>query len=166
MEQLVVSGVTYNRNEAKVRLADVKDTPGMAGKVFGPLSEAGIVVDMIVQNVSHDGSTDMTFTVPRADYAKALEIAGGLREDLGDIAVEGDDEIAKVSIVGLGMLDHAGVAAKMFRVLADEGINIQMIGTSEIKISVVIEEKYTELAVRALHQAFVEDGAEGPRAEG
>ncbi len=163
MEQLVVSGVTYNRNEAKVRVADVKDTPGMASKIFGPLAEAGIVVDMIVQNVSNDGSTDMTFTVPKADHERALEIASGLSASLGDLRVEGDPEVAKVSIVGLGMKDHAGVAAKMFEVLATEGINIQMITTSEIKVSVVIDEKYTELAVRALHQAFVEDGAEEPR---
>jgi aspartate kinase len=165
MERLVVSGVTYNRNEAKIRVGGVKDTPGMAGALFGGLAEAGIVVDMIVQNVSHDGTTDMTFTVPKADYDRATQLAESLAPTLGGGSIEGDPEIAKVSVVGLGMKDHAGVAAKMFRVLAEESINIQMIGTSEIKISVVIEEKYTELAVRALHGAFIEDGASEPRAE-
>ena len=165
MEKLVVSGVTYNRDEAKIRVGGVKDMPGTAGALFGPLSEAGIVVDMIVQNVSHDGSTDMTFTVPKDEYDRAMKLAGEIAPTLGGAEVEGDPEIAKVSVVGLGMKDHAGVAAKMFRVLAGESINIQMIGTSEIKISVVIEEKYTELAVRALHKAFVEDGAGEPSAE-
>jgi aspartate kinase len=165
MEQLVVSGVTYNRNEAKVRVRGVKDSPGVAAELFGPLSEAGIVVDMIVQNLSQDGTTDMTFTVGRADYARALEITQATARRLGAGAVEGDTHIAKVSVVGLGMKDHAGVAAKMFQVLADEGVNIQMITTSEIKISVVIQEKYTELAVRALHAAFVEDGAGAPAQE-
>ncbi len=161
MERLVVSGVTYNRNESKITLRAVKDQPGVAGRIFTPLSEAGVVVDMIVQNLSSDGSTDMTFTVPVEDYAKALKIAQGAADDLGAEA-EGDEDIAKVSVVGLGMKDHAGVATKMFNVLADEGINIQMISTSEIKISVVIEEKYSELAVRALHQAFVDEGAAEP----
>ena len=161
MERLVVSGVTYNRNESKITLRAVKDRPGVAGRIFTPLSEAGVVVDMIVQNLSSDGSTDMTFTVPVEDYAKALKIAQGAADDLGAEA-EGDEDIAKVSVVGLGMKDHAGVATKMFNVLADEGINIQMISTSEIKISVVIEEKYSELAVRALHQAFVDEGAAEP----
>jgi aspartate kinase len=165
MEQLVVSGVTYNRNEAKIRVKSVKDQPGIAGELFTPLAEAGIVVDMIVQNVSDDGSTDMTFTVPRDDFRKALEIAERELPLVGASAVEGDDDIAKVSIVGLGMKDHAGVAARMFQVLAAEGINIQLISTSEIKVSVVVEEKYTELAVRALHAAFVEAGAAEPRAE-
>ena len=165
MERLVVSGVTYSRDEAKIRVGGVRDTPGTAGALFGPLSEAGIVVDMIVQNVSHDGSTDMTFTVRRAEYDQAMKLANEIAPALGGAEVEGDATIAKVSVVGLGMKDHAGVAAKMFQVLAGESINIQMIGTSEIKISVVIEEKYTELAVRALHQAFVEDGADEPRAE-
>jgi len=166
MERLVVSGVTYNRGEAKIRVAGVKDTPGSAGALFGPLSEAGIIVDMIVQNVSSDGTTDMTCTVPKSDYERALALTRELAPELGVASIEGDPDIAKVSVVGLGMKDHAGVAAKMFSVLATEGINIQMISTSEIKISVVIEEKYTELAVRALHQAFVEDGAAEPAAEG
>jgi aspartate kinase len=165
MERLVVSGVTYNRNESKIRVSGVKDVPGVAAKLFGPLSEAGIVVDMIVQNLAQDGTTDMTFTVPREDGKRALEITREVAPLLGSSRVEADPAIAKISIVGLGMKDHAGVAAKMFAVLAREGINIQLISTSEIKISVVIEEKYTELAVRALHAAFVEDGAEAPRPE-
>jgi aspartate kinase len=165
VEQLVVSGVTFNRNEAKIRVRGVKDQPGIAGRLFTPLSEAGIIVDMIIQNLGTDGSTDMTFTVPRGDYARALEIAEKAASDTGAEAVEGDDTIAKVSIVGLGMKDHAGVATKMFNVLADEQINIQLITTSEIKISVVIEEKYAELAVRALHAAFVDDGAAAPASE-
>jgi aspartate kinase len=165
MERLVVSGVTYNRSEAKIRVAGVKDSPGMVAQLFGPISEAGIVVDMIVQNVAEDGTTDVTFTVPRGDYQRAVEITKGLAPTMGGRSVEGDETIAKVSVVGLGMRDHAGVAAKMFQVLAAEGINIQMISTSEIKISVVIEEKYTELAVRTLHDAFVESGAQPPVAE-
>jgi aspartate kinase len=162
MEKLVVSGVTYNRNEAKITLRSLKDQPGVAARLFTPLSEAGIVLDMIVQNLSSDGSTDLTFTVPIADYQQALEITRSAAEEVGAQAVEGDRGIAKVSVVGLGMKDHAGVATKMFNVLADEGINIQLISTSEIKISVVLEEKYTELAVRALHGAFVGDGAQAP----
>jgi len=165
MERLVVSGVTYNRNEAKIRVPGVKDHPGVAAKLFGPLSQAGVVVDMIVQNVSQDGTTDLTFTVPRDDFQRALARTGEIAPALGGAPVEGDTEIAKVSVVGLGMKDHAGVAARMFEVLASEGINIQMIGTSEIKISVVIEENYTERAVRALHAALVEEGCPPPRAE-
>ena len=159
MERLVVSGVTCNRDEAKIRLNGVRDQPGAASQLFKPLSEAGIVVDMILQNFSSDGTTDMTFTVPRGDYRKAMELARQVASDTNAGDVEGDEEIAKVSVIGLGMKDHAGVAARMFEVLATEQINIQMISTSEIKISVVVEEKYTELAVRALHAAFVEDGA-------
>jgi aspartate kinase len=162
MEKLVVSGVTYNRNEAKITLRTVKDQPGVAARLFTPLSDAGIVLDMIVQNLSSDGSTDLTFTVPVGDYDRAIEIAKSAAAEIGAQAVEGDQEIAKVSVVGLGMKDHAGVATKMFNVLADDGINIQLISTSEIKISVVIEEKYTELAVRALHAAFVDEGAATP----
>jgi aspartate kinase len=165
MERLVVSGVTYQRNEAKIRIAGVKDQPGVSARLFTPISDAGIVVDMIVQNAGHDGSTDITFTVPRGDFKRALEMAQSVGREIGASGVEGDDKIAKVSIVGLGMKDHAGVASKMFRTLAEDGVNIQMIGTSEIKISVVIEEKYTELAVRALHAAFVENGAAEPKAE-
>lgn len=165
MERLVVSGVTYNRNEAKIRVRGVKDQPGIAARIFSPLSDAGIVVDMIVQNLSQDGTTDMTFTVEKACYAKSLEVARCVAGEIGAAAVEGDENIAKVSIVGLGMKDHAGVASKMFQVLADEGINIQLITTSEIKVSVVIEEKYSELAVRALHDAFVDTGAAEPAPE-
>jgi aspartate kinase len=162
MEKLVVSGVTYHRNEAKVRVRGVKDSPGVAARLFGPLSEAGIVVDMIVQNLSQDGTTDVTFTVPSDDYPRALEITEQVAPQLGGSKVEGDAAIAKVSVVGLGMKDHAGVAARMFAVLASEGINIQMISTSEIKISVVVEEKYVELAVRALHAAFLESDPGAP----
>lgn len=165
MERLVVSGVTHNLNEAKIRVKGVQDHPGIAGKLFSPLSEAGIVIDMIVQNLSNDGTTDMTFTVPRGEYDKALEIANAASSEIGASEVEGDKSIAKISIVGLGMQDHAGVATRMFTVLADEGINIQLISTSEIKISVVIDEKYAELALRALHAEFVEDGAAEPAPE-
>ena len=165
MEGLVVSGVTFNDKEAKIRVRGVRDVPGVAARIFSPLSEVGIVVDVIIQNLSQDGTTDLTFTVPRPDYARALQISQQSGELLGAEAVEGDDEIAKVSIVGLGMKDHAGVASRMFSVLADEGINIQLITTSEIKVSVVIEEKYAELAVRALHAAFVETSDAEPRFE-
>jgi aspartate kinase len=165
VEQLVVSGITHNRNEAKIRVIGVKDQPGVAAALFSPLSDAGIVVDMIIQNLGQDGSTDVTFTVPKGDYRRALELARQAAGQIGAREVEGDDTVCKVSVVGLGMRDHAGVASRMFRVLADESINIQMISTSEIKISVVIEEKYTELALRSLHAAFVEAGAEEPRAE-
>ena len=166
MERLVVSGVTYNRNEAKIRVHGVKDSPGVAAALFGPLSEAGIVVDMIIQNLSEDGTTDMTFTVSKDQLEQALGIMEERAPAVGADKVEGDPDIAKVSVVGLGMKDHAGVAARMFQVMAAEGINIQLIATSEIKISVVVEEKYMELAVRALHAAFVEEGAGEPQAEG
>jgi aspartate kinase len=165
MEQLVVSGVTYNVKEAKIRVRGVKDQPGVAAKLFTPLSDAGIVVDMIVQNIGQDGTTDMTFTVPKDDYRRALELARGVAAEIGALAVEGDDGIAKVSIVGLGMKDHAGVATRMFRVLSEQGINIQMISTSEIKISVVIDQRQAERAVQSLHAAFVESGASAPAAE-
>ena len=165
MEELVVSGVTYNRNEGKIRVRGLKDQPGVSARLFTPISDAGILVDMILQNVSQDGTTDITFTVPRADWKRALDLAERAGRETGAAGVEGDDKIAKVSIVGLGMKDHAGVASKMFQVLADNAINIQMISTSEIKISVVIDEKYTELAVRALHEAFVEHGANAPKPE-
>ncbi len=164
MEGLYVSGVTYNRDEAKIRLRGVKDLPGVAAHLFTPLSEAGIVVDMIIQNLSQDGSTDITFTVARGDYAKALGIVEKVAAATG-ASVDGDDDIAKVSIVGLGMKDHAGVASRMFQVLSENGINIQLIATSEIKVSVVIEERHTEAAVRALHTAFIEAGASEPQAE-
>jgi aspartate kinase len=159
MERLVVSGVTCNANEAKIRVGHVPDQPGIAVRLFTPLGEAGIVVDMIVQNFASDGTTDMTFTVPRADYRRALEIAERVGGELNSASVEGDDSIAKVSIVGLGMKDHAGVATKMFDVLARENINIQMISTSEIKISVVIDEAFADGAVKALHEALVGESA-------
>lgn len=160
MEQVVVSGVTYNKNEAKVTIIKVPDKPGTASKVFGPISEANIVVDMIIQNASEDGSTDLTFTVPKTDLKKALEIVKKTAQDIGAKDVAVDENIAKISIVGVGMRSHAGVASKMFRVLSDEGINIMMISTSEIKISCVINSKYTELAVRVLHKAFELDKIE------
>lgn len=162
LERLIVSGVTYNRNEAKVRVRGVADAPGAAARIFTPLSDAGIVVDMIVQNISDEGMTDVTFTVGRSDYAEALSLIEQNASVIGGSGVEGDTGIAKLSVVGVGMRDHAGVAAKMFQVLANEGINIQLITTSEIKISVAVEEKYTELGVRALHAAFVESGAQEP----
>lgn len=154
MESAVVSGITYNKNEAKVMVVKVPDKPGIAEKIFRPISDAGINVDMIVQNVSLEGFTDLTFTVPRTDYKKTMVIMEDLSREIGADKTKGDDRIAKVSIVGVGMRSHPGVAAKMFGILAKEGINILMISTSEIKISCVIDEKYTELAVRELHRAF------------
>ena len=160
MEKAVVSGVAFQRDEAKITVKDVPDRPGIAYAILGPIADAHIDVDVIVQNVGHDGMTDMTFTVNRNDYPKAIKI---LREKVQPHIkcreVTGDEKIAKVSLVGLGMRSHAGIAAQMFRTLAEEGINIQMISTSEIKITVVIEEKYTELAVRVLHKAFELDQA-------
>ncbi len=165
MERLAVSGVTYNRDEAKIRIRGVNDQPGIASKIFSPLSEADIVVDMIIQNLSQDGTTDVTFTVQKGDYRRAVEIAQEAGREIGAAAIDGDEAIAKVSIVGLGMKDHAGVASRMFGVLAEHGINIQLISTSEIKVSVVIDEKHTDRAVRALHAAFVEAGAAEPKPE-
>jgi aspartate kinase len=159
MEQAVVSGIAFNRDEAKVTILGVPDKPGVAYRILGPVAEANIDVDVIIQNVSHDGKTDFSFTVHRNDYQRTLDLlktqiapATGARE------VTGDTRICKVSIVGIGMKSHVGVAATMFRILSEEGINIQMISTSEIKTSVVIDEKYMELAVRALHRAFELDG--------
>ncbi len=159
MEQAVVSGIAFNRDEAKVTILGVPDKPGVAYRILGPVAEANIDVDVIIQNVSHDGKTDFSFTVHRNDYQRTLDLlktqiapATGARE------VTGDTRICKVSIVGIGMKSHVGVAATMFRILAEEGINIQMISTSEIKTSVVIDEKYMELAVRSLHRAFELDG--------
>jgi aspartate kinase len=155
MEKAVISGVAFNRDEAKITVHDVPDRPGVAYAILGPIADANIDVDVIVQNVGHDGMTDMTFTVHRSDYAKAVKILRDqVKPHIKCRAVSGDERIAKVSIVGMGMRSHAGIAARMFRTLAEEGINIQMISTSEIKITVVIEEKYTELAVRVLHKAF------------
>ncbi len=154
METAVVSGVAYNKSEAKITIVKVPDRPGIAAKVFQPLSDANIVVDVIVQNVSVAGYTDITFTVPRTDYKKAMKITEGTAREIGSEAVVGDDKVAKVSIVGMGMRSHSGVASKVFATLAGDGINILAITTSEIKISCLIEEKYTELAVRVLHNAF------------
>ncbi len=154
MERVAVSGVTYDKNEAKVSILQVPDRPGIAAKLFAPLAAANINVDMIVQNISTKGHTDMTFTVPKADLNSALEICRGLVKELGAKEVTFDDKVAKVSIVGTGMRSHSGVASTMFSALAAEGINILMISTSEIKVSCVIEGKYTELATRVLHDAF------------
>jgi aspartate kinase len=154
MEELVVSGVTYHRDEAKITVVGVPDQPGVAAKLFGPITARNIIVDMIVQNVGSDGRTDLTFTVSRGDLKRALEIVQNTARDLNARGVLSDDRIAKVSIVGMGMKNHAGVASRMFDLLAKEGINIQMISTSEIKVSCVIEDKYTELAVRTLHEGF------------
>src|SRR5882724_5403649 len=160
MEKAVISGVAFNRDEAKITVHDVPDRPGIAYAILGPIADANIDVDVIVQNVGHDGMTEMTFTVHRSDYAKAVKILKGqVQPHIKCRDVTGDEKIAKVSIVGMGMRSHAGIAAQMFRTLSEEGINIQMISTSEIKITVVIEEKYTELAVRVLHKAFELDQA-------
>lgn len=154
VEQHVVNGVAFSRDEAKVTLLDLPDTPGIAGQVFGPLSEANINVDMIVQNISADGKkTDMTFTIRRAELPRALGVLGKI-EALQKTEIRADDKVAKVSVVGIGMQSHAGVAQTMFRALGEKGINIQVISTSEIKISVLIDEAYTELAIRALHAAY------------
>ena len=159
MEQAVVSGIAFNRDEAKITILGVPDKPGVAFRILGPVADANIDVDVIIQNVSQDGKTDFSFTVHRNDYQRTLDL---LRADVaaatGAKQVTGDPRICKVSIVGIGMRSHVGVAAKMFRTLSEEGINIQMISTSEIKTSVVIDEKYMELAVRALHRAFELDG--------
>ncbi|HME44805.1 MAG TPA: aspartate kinase [Syntrophorhabdales bacterium] len=165
MEQVVVSGVTYNRNEAKVTVNGVPDRPGVASRIFTTLADANIVIDMIVQNVSHDKKTDITFTLGKADAKKARKIMEGLAAEVRAKAVEVDESIAKVSIVGLGMRSHAGIAAKMFALLSNEGINIEMISTSEIKISCVIDQKYGELAVRALHTGFGLDAEEDVQEE-
>ena len=154
MEQPAVSGIAFNRDEAKLTLKGVPDVPGVASKILGPVSEANVEVDMIVQNVSMDGTTDFTFTVHRNDYDKALQVLEVVAKDLNAKEVLSNANIAKVSIVGVGMRSHAGVATNMFKALAAESINIQLISTSEIKVSVIIDEKYMELAVRALHSAF------------
>jgi aspartate kinase len=154
MEKVLVSGVTYDRNAARITVKKVPDRPGISSRLFKPVSDAGIVVDVIVQNTNEDGYTDLTFTVTKADFQKAMKLVGEVAGEIGAEKVMGDLDIAKVSIVGAGMRSHAGVAQKMFQALADENINIMMISTSEIKVSCVIEEKYTELAVRVLHRAF------------
>jgi aspartate kinase len=155
MEQAVVSGIAFNRDEAKITVMGVPDRPGIAAQILGPVADANIDVDVIIQNVSHDGKTDFSFTVHRNDYARTLDLLkGSVLPSTGAAQVMGDPKICKVSIVGIGMRSHVGVASRMFRTLSEEGINIQMITTSEIKTSVVIDEKYMELAVRALHKAF------------
>lgn len=165
MEQPIISGIAFNRDEAKLTIRGVPDTPGVAFKILGPISAANVEVDMIVQNVAHDNTTDFTFTVHRNDYNSALQILQTIANEMGAREVIGDTDIAKVSIVGVGMRSHAGVASRMFEALAKENINIQMISTSEIKVSVVIEEKYLELAVRALHTAFELDAPAAKTAE-
>jgi aspartate kinase len=155
MEQAIISGIAFNRDEAKVNVLGVPDKPGIAYQILGPVSDANIDVDMIIQNVGVDGTTDFSFTVHRTEFAKTLDILNNaVLPHIGARAVIGDNKAAKVSVVGVGMRSHVGIASKMFRTLAEEGINIQMISTSEIKISVVIDEKYLELAVRVLHKAF------------
>jgi len=159
MEQAVVSGIAFNRDEAKITVMGVPDKPGIAYQILGQVADANIDVDMIIQNVSHDGKTDFSFTVNRNDYQRTLDLLNNkVLPSTGAAQLLGDQKICKVSIVGIGMRSHAGVASKMFRALSEEGINIQMISTSEIKTSVVIDEKYMELAVRALHKAFDLDG--------
>ncbi len=154
MEQPIVSGIAFNRDEAKVTVAGIPDTPGVAAKILAPVGEANIEVDVIVQNVSADGTTDLTFTVHKNDMNKAVAVLENVAKEIGAREVRSDDKVAKVSIVGVGMRSHAGVASRMFTALAEDRINIQMITTSEIKISVIIDERYLELAVRSLHTAF------------
>jgi aspartate kinase len=156
MENLLVSGVTLDQNQSKVTITGVEDRPGLAARIFGPIAAADIVVDMIIQNASADGRTDMTFTVNRDDLARTLELVQRVSAEVGATGVRHEDQVAKVSIVGVGMRTHAGVAARMFEVLAGERINIEMIATSEIKVSVVVGSKYGELAMRSLHDAFVD----------
>jgi aspartate kinase len=154
MERLVVSGITHDKDQARITLKKVPDRPGIAAKIFTPIADAGIVVDMIIQNTRAEGQTDLTFSVPKASFKQALEMQKKIAADIGAEDVFGDENIAKVSVIGVGMKDHSGVASKMFNALARENINIMMISTSEIRISCIIEEKYTELAVRVLHSAF------------
>jgi len=165
MESMMVSGVTYSKNEARITVSRIQDTPGIASKIFTPISDSGIVVDMIIQNTRKGDLTDLTFTVPRTDYKRAMKIVESVASEIGGEQVTGADNIAKVSIVGVGMRNHSGIATLMFRTLADEGINIMMISTSEIKVSCVIEEKYTELAIRSLHHVFGLDKDNQPTAE-
>ncbi|MEJ2572673.1 MAG: aspartate kinase [Gammaproteobacteria bacterium] len=154
MEEAVVSGIAFNRDEAKLTVIGVPDQPGIAHRILGPVADANIEVDMIIQNIAEDATTDVTFTVHRRDYARAMAILQQAATAMGARQVTGDDKIVKISLVGVGMRSHAGIASKMFEALSKEGINIRMISTSEIKISVVVDEKYLELGVRALHEAF------------
>lgn len=154
MERAAVSGIAFDKNQARINVRGVPDKPGVAYQILGAVANANIEVDMIIQNVGAEGTTDFSFTVPRGEYKPVLELLNGLKESIGAAEIDGDDTVCKVSIVGLGMRSHVGVASKMFRTLAEEGINIQMISTSEIKVSVLIDEKYMELATRVLHKAF------------
>jgi aspartate kinase len=155
VEHQIVSGIAYSRDEAKISLSGVSDKPGVAAGIFGPLSEANVNVDMIVQSMAADGQrTDMTFTVGKADFDRAMEVLNGVKDDVGCNDVLSDQNVVKISVIGVGMRSHAGVAQVMFRTLAEKGINIQVISTSEIKISVLVAEEYTELALRALHTAY------------
>ena len=154
MEQALISGIAFNRDEAKLTILGVPDRPGVAYSILGPIGDSNVEIDMIIQNISADGTTDFTFTVHRNDYVEAKEVLSKVSDELGAREVVGDDKIVKISIVGVGMRSHAGIASKMFKALAEEGINIIMISTSEIKISVVVDEKYLELGVRTLHSAF------------
>ena len=158
MEQPLIAGIAYNRDEAKVTIRGVPDQPGVASRIFGPISAAHLNIDMIIQNVAQDGTTDLTFTVNRSEYAEAMKLLNDIAKELNARDVVGDDTLAKIAIVGVGMRSHSGVAAKMFETLATEGINIELISTSEIKISVGVNDKYLELAVRALHKAFELEG--------
>jgi aspartate kinase len=160
MEQATITGIAFNRDEAKITVFGVPDRPGIAYQILGPVAEANIEVDMIIQNQSVEGKTDFTFTVPRNEFAKAMQVlSNGVKEKINASGIIGDSKVSKVSVIGVGMRSHVGIASHMFQTLAEEGINIQMISTSEIKISVLIDEKYMELAVRALHKAF---GMENP----
>jgi aspartate kinase len=154
MERLVVSGITCNKDEARLTFRKVPDQPGIAAKIFSPIAKAGILVDMIIQNTRSEGQTDLTFTVPKSNLSKALEISKKIAQEVQATEILVADHIAKISVIGMGMKNHSGVASKMFETLANENINIRLISTSEIRISCIIEEKYTELAVRALHSAF------------
>ena len=154
MERLVVSGVTHDKNQARITLKKVPDQPGIAAKIFTPIADAGIIVDMIIQNTRPEGQTDLTFTVPKGEFKRAMVLENKIAANIGAEEVFGDENIAKVSVIGVGMKDNSGVASTMFRTLAEENINIKMISTSEIRVSCVIEEKYAELAVRVLHTAF------------
>ena len=155
MEQAAITGIAFNRDEAKITVLGVPDRPGIAFQILGPVADANIEVDMIIQNQSVDGKTDFTFTVPRGEYTRSMEVlTASVQQHIGAASIIGDAKVSKVSVVGVGMRSHVGVASKMFRILSEEGINILMISTSEIKISVLIDEKYMELAVRALHKAF------------
>ena len=160
MEALVVSGITLDTDQARITLKKVPDQPGVAAKIFTPLADAGIIVDMIIQNTRSGGQTDLTFTVPRADFSAALEIQRKLAAEVGASDVISEGDIAKVSVIGVGMKNHSGVASRMFSVLASEGINIMLISTSEIRISCIVKEIYGELAVRVLHTAFGLDAEE------